>query len=266
MVRALRQRLPRESILYLGDTARVPYGSKSPEVVTRYALNCAGFLVEQGAKALVIACNTASAVAVPALEARFQVPVLGVIEPGAQLAARRTKGRVGVIGTEGTIRSGRYQALIRELAPQAGIVVRPCPMFVPLAEEGMADHPAARLIAQDYLQPLLEEGIDTLVLGCTHYPVLEALIRDVCGPKVEVINSALAVAEAFARELAQHRIEAAHEAAHEPAHQAAHEPAHQTAHAPTHRFFATDAGERFERVGRIFLGDTIRSVEWVDVG
>jgi glutamate racemase len=244
VVRALRARLPHESILYLGDTARVPYGSKSPEVVTKYATRCARFLVEQGARALVIACNTASAVAIPALREAFDGPVIGVIEPGAELAAIRARRHVGVIGTEGTIRSGRYQQLIGAQAPALKISVRACPMFVPLAEEGMAEHAASELIAREYLAPLCDAGIDTLVLGCTHYPVLRPVIERVVGPEVQVIDSAGAVAERAAAALASDS----------------------SGDSPISlRLFATDASERFERVGRIFLGEAISSVEWVDV-
>lgn len=246
VVRALKKQLPQESILYLGDTARVPYGTKSAAVVGHYASNCARFLVNQGAKAIVAACNTASAVAWPQLAGGLDKPVVGVINPGARLAAQRSKGRIGVIGTEGTIRSNRYQELIQETSPTARVFATPCPLFVPLAEEGMADHPATEIIAREYLAPLLAEEIDTLVLGCTHYPALRPLLSRICGPDVEIIDSATAVAFAVEEMLDQHGLAAAEAPA-------------------VYRFFGTDVGERFARVGEIFLGESVAPVEWVDV-
>ncbi|MCK4690907.1 MAG: glutamate racemase, partial [Desulfuromonadales bacterium] len=164
----IMRRLPGENLIYLGDTARVPYGTKSAETVEQYALDAADFLVEQGVKLLVVACNTASAVALPVLRERFQLPVIGVIEPGAQRAVESQNRRIGVIGTEGTVNSGRYEEAIRQLLPDARVFTVACPLFVPLAEEGWAEHEVARLTAQEYLQPLLAAQIDTLVLGCTH--------------------------------------------------------------------------------------------------
>ncbi len=244
---AIRARLPHEALLYLGDTARVPYGTKSPEVVRRYAKTCARFLVEKGAKLVVVACNTATAHGLPALEAELEVPVLGVILPGAELAARASKaGRIGVIGTEGTVASGSYQDALRLLAPSAHVVARPCPLFVPLAEEGLVAHQATRLLATDYLAPLIAERIDALVLGCTHYPILKAVIAEVVGPGVEIIDSATAVAGAVAAVLERNQLASAKK---------------------TERdlFFATDVGQRFARVGRAFLGDVIDAVHTVDL-
>jgi len=248
VVRAIRERLPHESILYLGDTARVPYGTKSADVVRRYAVNCARFLADQGAKAIVVACNTAGAVAVPEIERALALPVIGVIEPGARLAAAHSVGRIGVIGTEGTIRSGRYQAIIKEAAPNARVFATPCPLFVPLAEEGMAGHAVTATLASEYLAPLLADRIDTLVLGCTHYPLLRSVIGATCGEAVEIIDSASAVAEATEQLLDANDLRAAPDAA-------------GSAH-----FFATDVGDRFARVGRWFLGSELKSVDWIDVG
>ncbi len=189
VLRELRLQLPQEELVYLGDTARVPYGTKSPQTVGRYAREAARFLVGQRVKLLVVACNTASAVALDDLSAIHQLPVVGVIEPGARkaLAVTRT-GRVGVIGTEGTIRSRAYERALRAGNPQIEVSVAPCPLFVPLAEEGWADHPVAHLAAAEYLAPLLREGIDTLVLGCTHYPLLKRTLQEVAGPGVELID------------------------------------------------------------------------------
>lgn len=247
VVRALVDRLPDEPLLYLGDTARVPYGTKSAGVVRRYAHNCSKFLIERGAKIVVVACNTASAVAIPSLAEAFELPVIGVIEPGANLAAQRSAtGRIGVIGTEGTIRSGRYQELIRAAAPNAQVITGACPLLVPLAEEGMTDHAATRIVANEYLAPLLAENIDTLVLGCTHYPVLRELIQEICGESVTIIDSATAVAESVAQLLEKQSLSA-------------------TSPSPQHRFYATDVSQRLERVGSLFLGKPLGEVELVDV-
>ncbi|MEA3544406.1 MAG: glutamate racemase, partial [Thermodesulfobacteriota bacterium] len=182
--------LPGENLIYLGDTARVPYGTKSVETVRRYALEAAEFLVDQEVKLLVVACNTASAVALPCLRERFQLPVIGVIEPGARRAVESRNQRIGVIGTEGTINSGRYPEAIHSLLPAAQIFSAPCPLFVPLAEEGWAEHKIARLTASEYLQPLLTAQIDTLVLGCTHYPLLRNTLQQVLGDAVTLVDSA----------------------------------------------------------------------------
>lgn len=241
MVRALRQRWPQAELLYLGDTARVPYGTKSATVVERYAVNCARFLADRGADQLVIACNTASAYALGALRATFSIPVTGVVEPGAALAVESSRsGRIGVIATEGTINSASYQDAITKAKPGIEVWTQACPLFVPLAEEGLQDHPAARLLAKDYLAPLLQHGIDTLVLGCTHYPLLAPLLREVVGTTVKLIDSADAVAQAIIPP-------------------AAKRPDTQW------RFFATDVSERVQRVGGAFLGCELPNVELVDL-
>ncbi len=165
--------LPQEDTIYLGDTARVPYGTKSPETVTRYSQQITSFLVSRDIKLLVVACNTASAFSLDALKERFPIPIVGVIEPGSRRAAAVTRtGKVGVIGTEGTIRSSAYAKAIKRMNPEIEVITRACPLFVPLAEEGWVDNEVARLTARIYLQGLKEEGVDTLVLGCTHYPLL----------------------------------------------------------------------------------------------
>ncbi len=194
VLRELRERLPRERYVYLGDTARLPYGTKSTETVTRYALRASRFLSEHDIKLLVVACNTASAAALPALERALPLPVIGVVAPGARAAARRTRGRVGVIGTESTIASGAYHRALLALRPELDVVALPCPLFVPLAEEGWFDHPITREVARIYLAPLAAAGVDTLILGCTHYPLLRAAIAAGIGPAVTLIDSASSVA------------------------------------------------------------------------
>lgn len=191
VVREIRRQLPNESIIYLGDTARVPYGNKSAETVVRFAREDTRFLNERGVKAVIIACNTASAHALHPLQQEFALPVFGVIEPGIKAALRETStGRIGIIGTTGTIASGAYQHAIRQARPDAFILAAPTPLLVPLVEEAWLDHPATRLILEDYLRPFLQARIDTLVLACTHYPLLREAIATVTGPSVRLVDSA----------------------------------------------------------------------------
>ena len=239
--------LPGENLIYLGDTARVPYGTKSVETVRRYALEAAEFLVDQGVKLLVVACNTASAVALPPLRERFQLPVIGVIEPGARRAVESLNRRIGVIGTEGTINSGRYPEAIHSLLPEAQIFSAPCPLFVPLAEEGWAEHEIARLTAMEYLQPLLAAQIDTLVLGCTHYPLLRNILRQVLGDGVMLVDSAEETAKSVLQLFRQQGLT-------------------NPKHGGGRTFFVTDVPTRFERVGQAFLGADLLKAEQVQIG
>ncbi|PYK25074.1 MAG: glutamate racemase [Verrucomicrobia bacterium] len=191
VVKALRGRLPNETILYLGDTARVPYGSKSPETVQRYALELAQMLVQKNAKAMVVACNTVSSIALPLLTRKFSVPVIGVIEPGARAALEATRNRhVGVIGTRATIRSGAYEKALRATDNNVLVSSRACPLLVPLIEEGLLDDDVTDRVIVRYLEPLLSEGIDTLVLGCTHYPLLSVAIGRALGGEITLVDSA----------------------------------------------------------------------------
>src|SRR6185503_19898144 len=183
----LRQ-LPAESLVYFGDTARVPYGPKSPDTVCRYSREISAFLRDQDVKAIVVACNTATAHALPMLRDELPIPVLGVVEPGARAAVRASAGgHIGVIGTAWTIRSGAYERAIRDLDPDARITTRACPLLVPLVEEGWIDHPVTQAVAPEYVEPLVEQGINALVLGCTHYPLLKRLLCGVLGPGVSLI-------------------------------------------------------------------------------
>ena len=191
VVSALRKLLPNESIQYLGDTARVPYGGKSATTVQRYSLEIAALLLERNAKTIVVACNTASALALPALEARLPISVIGVIAPGAQAAIAATRnGHIGVIATRGTIKSGAYERAIRELNSEVRVVARACPLLVPLIEEGWLESKITDQILMQYLQPLLDDGVDTLVLGCTHYPLLRPAISRLLGDTVTLVDSA----------------------------------------------------------------------------
>ena len=193
---ALREVLPNESIIYIGDTARVPYGGKSAETIERYAVEIGGMLLAQGAKAIVVACNTASALALSRLREVFAVPVIGVIEPGARAAVDASRnGKVGVIGTRATIRSGAYERHIHAINPQFGVHVRECPLLVPLIEEGWLNDDVTETVIRRYLADLLDQGVDTIVLGCTHYPLLKAALERFVGPDVRLVDSARNCAE-----------------------------------------------------------------------
>ena len=191
VVRALRELLPNENIFYLGDTARVPYGGKSAATVERYSLEIVAMLLQEDCKMIVVACNTSSALALPGLEEHSSVPVMGVIRPGAQAAVAATRnGHIGIIGTRATIRSGAYERAIQALDPNLRVLARPCPLFVPLIEEGWLESAITDQVVRQYLEPLVEEGIDTLVLGCTHYPLLREAIGRFLGDAVTLVDSA----------------------------------------------------------------------------
>lgn len=188
--------LPHERFIYFADTARIPYGNKSSQTIIRYANEIAHFLIEKGVKALVVACNTASALALSELRKGFPLPILGVIEPAVNQAIATTKnGRIGVLGTRATIQSCAYQSAIRALLPDAQVFSIACPLLVPIVEESWMTHPAAHLIVKEYLCPLREEGIDTLILGCTHYPFLHTLIQREVGEEVTIVESPMACAK-----------------------------------------------------------------------
>ena len=191
VVHALRKALPAEDIFYLGDTARLPYGTKNQATIERYSLEIAGLLLSERAKIIVVACNTATALALPRLQDTLRVPVIGVIAPGARAAVKTTKsGRIGVIGTRATMMSGAYEQTIQALRPNATVISQPCPLLVPLIEEGMLRGAIAEEILHLYLDPLLLEGVDTLVLGCTHYPLLAPLISELVGEGITLVDSA----------------------------------------------------------------------------
>jgi len=252
VMRALMAHLPNESFVYLGDTARLPYGTKSPDTVTRYAVQCANAVGRHGIKLLVVACNTASAVAIDALHGALgETPVVGVIEPGAEAAvAAARSGRIAVIATESTVKGGAYLRAIQARNPNAQLVQKACPLFVALAEEGLTEGPIPESVGRHYLEPLLSasEKPECLVLGCTHYPALAGMIARVAGPDVTLVDSAETTAKAVSALL-------------DEKHLRRKSPAEPT------RFLATDAPERFARVGEIFLGRKIdpSAVELVDL-
>lgn len=254
--RALHERLPGERFVYLGDTARVPYGTKSLATVERYAVENARFLARHGTKLLVVACNTASALALPAVRRAVSIPVVGVIEPGARLAVGRSSTRrIGVIATEATVRSRAYAATIARLAPDAHVIERACPLFVPLAEEGWADTLVARLVAEEYLGDLRSSGIDVLVLGCTHYPLLRQTIQRVVGEEIQLIESGEAVAEEVAQLLQERSLSAC----------ARRSGRERRLGDDLDHFYVTDAAERFARVAERFLGQAPAVLEAVEL-
>jgi glutamate racemase len=208
VVRALRDLLPYEDIFYIGDTARLPYGGKSRQTIERYSIEISGLLLAEGAKMIVVACNTASSLAVPRLHELLKVPVVGVIAPGARAAVKETRiGKVGVIGTKSTIQSEAYERAIRALNPDIRVISQACPLLVPIVEEAWLDEDITREILHRYLDPLIATGIDTLVLGCTHYPLLAELIEEVAGPEVRLVDSARNCAVAVKQTLAERGLE-----------------------------------------------------------
>lgn len=256
VVRELKRRFPRESIVYFGDTARLPYGSKSAATVRRFSVENTRFLINHGVKLVVIACNTSSAVALEVLRREFDIPVFGVVEPGARAAVAATRtGRIGVIGTYATIASGSYVKAIRALKPDAQVHAVACPLFVPLAEEGWTDHPVTREVAREYLAPLLTAGIDTLVLGCTHYGVLREAIRSVfAGSEVALVDSAAEVAREVEPHLGAGRAGGG-------GHASGGGPLPGSASC---RYYVSDIPARFREVGGRFLGHPLEDVVLVD--
>src|SRR5436309_4598089 len=243
VARALFERLPHESVIYFGDTARGPYGPKSPDTVRRYSAGILAYLLHRGVKAVVVACNTSTAHARRDLRERSPVPVVGVIEPGARAAVAATNtGTIGVIGTAGTIASGAYERAITALRPDARVHAQPCPLFVPLVEEGWFEHPAAELIAREYLEPLKRANVDVLEIGCTHYPLIKPLLARVMGPDVKLVDSAEETATAVARELERLGL-LSNGGSHE------------------HRFAVSGDEPHFRKVGALFLGEKLKQVE-----
>jgi glutamate racemase len=241
---ALRDRLPGEAIVYLGDTARLPYGTKSATTVERYAVNAARHLASHDIKLLVVACNTASSYALDALADTVPVPVVGVVEPGVGAAVATGATRIAVIGTEGTIRSGAYQRSLANAAPAAEIAAAACPLFVPLAEEGWGDHPVTDEVARHYLGPLLDRGVETIILGCTHYPLLRPSLARVAGPHVRLVDSATAVAETVIAD---------------------HGELLDPDSTGSVRLELTDASDRFLRITRAILGRDPEHLDVVDI-
>lgn len=246
VMQQLMKVLPHEHIVYFGDTARLPYGEKSRETIIRYSIENSLFLLKKNVKILVVACSTASAQALENLQETFSIPVVGAIEPGAEYAVERSKrGRIGVLGTRGTILSQAYQKAILRLESKAAIFPVACPLFVPLVEEHFAGHHAAKLIVQEYLKPLKGQDIDTIILGCTHYPLLRDLIASEMGEGVEIIDSAAVCARKVAAVLGEHGLKRTH------------------AGKCAHQYYVSDDPKKFQTLGRAFLGMSIDQVELV---
>jgi len=247
VVREILRQLPNEHVVYFGDTARVPYGGKSAETVTRFSIENTQFLVRRGIKLLVVACNTASALAMPVLQRRFEIPMIGVIAPGAEEAVRKTRRRrIGVIGTTGTVGSRAYEAAIAERDAECTVEAIACPLFVPLAEEGWVDGDVPRRVAETYLRPLREHGVDTVILGCTHYPILSSVIGEVLGEGITLIDTAESTVLEVCRQLDSlglRRTEGG---------------------AGTRRFFLSDIPVHFREIGGRFLGEPIQDLAWIE--
>ncbi|MGI9064828.1 MAG: glutamate racemase [Pyrinomonadaceae bacterium] len=255
--RALHERLPSEHFVYLGDTARVPYGTKSLSTVERYAIENAKFLEAHGIKLLVVACNTASALALPAIRDAVSVKVIGVIDPGASAATRiATRKKIGVIATEATVQSGAYTSAIARIDPGIEVIERACPLFVPLAEEGWAETDVARAVAEQYLGDLRDKGIGALVLGCTHYPILRDLIGEIIGREIPLIDSG----DAAARE-----VQTLLESSEPPCVQTERDSRERRLCDDLDHFYVTDAAERFAKVAERFLGTAPSVLEAVEI-
>lgn len=244
VMRKIREKCPQETLIYYGDTARVPYGGKSAETILRYTVESSIFLMDQNIKALVIACNTAASYSLGRLNKIFNIPIIDVIGPGAEAAIKATKnGKIAVLGTKATIASGSYQKAISHLLPNAHIHPIACPLFVPLVEEKFHTHPATRLVVQEYLKEIKRSGVDTVLLGCTHYPILAPLIQEELGSSIQIVDSASTCADRLILLLKERGIEG-------------NNPAES-------RFFVSDDPEKFKLIGKDFLGEEIGHCEAV---
>ena len=248
VVKRLASTLPNENIIYFGDTARVPYGSKSNSTVIEYSIQNTKFLLQKNIKALVVACNTASSIAIPDLKKMFDIPIIGMIEPGSRMALSKTHNKkIGVIGTRATIGNLAYSKEIKRMNTKAEVFEKPCPLFVPLAEEGWIKHRATYEIAEEYLKELREEEIDTLVLGCTHYPILSDVIQEVIGPKVSLIDSGVASSELIKTELEKFNLLS------------------DSGITGSQEYYVSDIPAKFKEVAELFLGKEIDHVHKVDL-
>lgn len=248
VLKELKIKLPHEDFIYFGDTARIPYGSRSKETIIRYSKQCASFLISKNVKLIVVACNTASAFALKELQLSFDIPIIGVIEPGATAASSSSKNaKIGVIGTEGTINSRSYELAIRNKLPEAEIIGLPCPLFVQLVEEGWADTDVAELTAKKYLLEFKEHKIDTLVLGCTHYPALRYTIDKILNGNIQLINPAYETAEYVKKLLDEMSI------------------LNESSKFGTSKYFVSDSPEKFRKIGGNVVRMNIEEPEKVDI-
>jgi glutamate racemase len=248
VLKEIHNRLPLERTVYLGDTARVPYGIRSPETVIRYSFENSRFLFSKNVKMIVIACNTASSVSLEPIRSSFSIPVIGVIEPGAKAAVTATRNKkIGIIGTEATIRSDSYMKAIRRLDDSIEVFGIACPLFVPLVEEGWTDGRIAEMIAKEYLEDIKDKEIDTLVLGCTHYPLLKNILSSVMGDSVSLIDSAIETAGEITSVLKSLSM------------------LNTSGDTGTGEFYVTDSPEKFRSVGERFLGKKISQIEKIEL-
>lgn len=248
VLKEIHKLLPKEDLIYLGDTARVPYGIRSPETVIKYSLQCAEFLYKNGIKLLVVACNTSSSISLDVLRENFNIPVIGVIDPGAKTALRITKNKkIGVIGTEATIRSNAYSIKIKNMDPDATVLSKSCPLFVPIVEEGILEGDIADLIIERYLREIKESGIDTLILGCTHYPLLKKAIKKYLNSNINLVDSAEAVAKDVEELLREKKL------------------LNNQGSNAAKLFYVTDAPYRFKKIGEIFLDFEIDNISKISL-
>lgn len=248
VVKRLLSALPNENIIYFGDTARVPYGSKSNSTVIEYSLQDAKFLISKNVKAIIVACNTASSIAIDELKKSFDIPIIGMIGPGSKAAIKQTENKkIGVIGTRATISNSAYSTRIKSLDPSVEVYEKACPLFVPLAEEGWINHKASYQVAEEYLSELKEKNIDTLVLGCTHYPILAGVIQKIIGNNVKLIDSGVASAEIVKDELEKNNLLSNSEKQ------------------GIASFFVSDIPVKFTEIAELFLGKPVSKVEKVDI-
>lgn len=248
VVKRIISALPNERIIYFGDTARVPYGSKSNETVIEYSLQNARFLINKNVKAIVVACNTASSVAIPALKKHFNVPVIGMIEAGTKYALKvAPEGTLGIIGTISTISNKAYSGAVKIANPEKKVIEKACPLFVPLVEEGWTNHPATRLIAEEYLSEMKAMGVSSLILGCTHYPLLSGIIQEVMGSEVTLIDSGVAAADMVRQELERIGLRTNSSAE------------------GSCEFYVSDYPQRFHELAELFLGRSISNVWKIDL-
>ncbi len=248
VVAELLKLLPHEDFIYFGDTARVPYGTKSERAIISFSRQISAFLLQRGVKIIVVACNSASAAAVPILQNELPAPVFGVIEPGAAAAVKHTQNqKVGIIGTTATINSRAYPTTLERLGARVQTFSKACPLFVPLVEEGLVDHAITRSVARHYLEEVKQAGVDTVILGCTHYPLLEPVIRETLGKQVHLVNSAAETARFVERELAGRELT---------------NPSLSTGN---RRYYLSDPSPNFQRLGSLFLNDFIDHVQVVDL-
>ncbi|MBU0533978.1 MAG: glutamate racemase [Candidatus Omnitrophica bacterium] len=248
LLKSIKRILPNEQLIYFGDTARLPYGTKSPKVVQNFSLQIAKFLVGFKIKSLVIACHTASSAALSNLKIKLDIPVIGVIEPSAQKAVTTTKNqKIGVIGTKTTIESGSYQSFIQKINPKISITTVAAPLLVPLVEEGWVNKGATRIILKEYVAPFKKAQIDTLILGCTHYPLIKQLFRRELGPKVFLIDASIETALYLKKLLNKKSL------------------INNGISTPDYRFYVSDDPDKFSRLAQIFLGEKIEAVKPVDL-